>query len=597
MVAPLPLSKPAAPTTTPPPRAPTTLPKITGKLPQPIDPEPLPTRIASTATLLVLLTAFAIFTHQFHTPAHGGADQNAYLVAGKLLAQNVCPAFKPPDPYAFVGRMWIQTPDESLYPKYPLGLPLLVATVLKLGAPTWAYYISPVCMTFALLALFLLARQLAGSFAAILALSILAASPVTLALANNPNSHAPSLCFTLWGFYFLFQWWQRATFWRATLAGLLLGYAATIRYSEALLLLPLLLVIGFNLRWRRPRSWAQAITLLLAWAIPPALLLLANRLTLGQWTGYDATNESAAFSLEHFQRNWELMLRQFHTTGLFFTLPLGILGLFLLFARNWRLALVLWSWLLPGVLLYTAYYWAPENLSIGYARFFLTLFPPLAIGAAFCLTGAKAESRAARALAAFVIVGGAAAYNLYLATPILAADRHRAQTISQAADKLLHDTNAPLNSTVFAPRELCHHLQFVSDYRLYPSDQFTRRYIESLKDADPDQPAILQPQRATALYQLLNDKSDDDLIKLLRELTATALAENRRVFILSQLNSREGLPMRFTDSTFNPSDNHAFATQTLQTWTEPRPTGPAPKWRDAANPVQWQLIEIKNAQN
>jgi hypothetical protein len=179
---------------------------------------------------------------------------------------------------------------------------------------------------------------------------------------------------------------------------------------------------------------------------------------------------------------------------------------------------------------------------------------------------------------------------------MLTADRHRALANSQAADKLIHEATAPPGSIVFAPREICHHLQFIADYHLYPADQFSRRYIESLKDTDPDQPATFQPQRATALYQLLKDKSDDDLIHLIRDLTATALTDHHRVFILTQLNSREGLPLRFVDTTFD-SDRHAFATQTLQTWTEARTPTTGPKWRDATTPVQWQLIEIKNAQN
>ena len=74
-----------------------------------------------------------------------------------------------------------------------------------------------------------------------------------MGLTTNPNSHATAVCCATWGMYLLIRWWQlreRGVVvqqrWRPLGAGLLLGYAATIRYSEATLLLPLMLVAIFN---------------------------------------------------------------------------------------------------------------------------------------------------------------------------------------------------------------------------------------------------------------------------------------------------------------------------------------------------------------
>ena len=36
-------------------------------------------------------------------------------------------------------------------------------------------------------------------------------------------------------------------------------------------------------------------------------------------------------------------------------------------------------WIVPSLLIYSAYYWAPDGTHIGYLRFFLTVFPGLAI--------------------------------------------------------------------------------------------------------------------------------------------------------------------------------------------------------------------------
>ncbi|HEY7116535.1 MAG TPA: glycosyltransferase family 39 protein [Tepidisphaeraceae bacterium] len=591
--------------------------RLAGTLPRLSDPEHWSARLAMGAILFALLTGFGAFTQQFWVPAHAGTDQNGYLVGGRMIANFGSAGFKPEDPYTFVGRMWIAAPDGRYFPKYPLGLPVLVAVVFKAVGPTAVYFISPICMILALLAVFLTVRLVAGSFAGLLGTAIVATSPVTLGLTNNPNSHAATLCFVAWGMYLLLGWWQRPTFWRAALAGLFLGCAATIRYSEALLGLPLLAVLLFNLHWRRGRSWAQVATLLGCWMMPILVLLTANRISIGTWTGYDATNESTGFDARYFARNWEPMVRQLAGTALFFTLPLSLLGLIQLFARNWKLALVLWAWILPGVLLYTSYYWAPDNLGIGYMRFLLSVFPPLALGAAWCLTRLAFVAAAppwtlrwlVGPLAALVLVLGAGAYNVWAALPTLENDRHRSLAVAEAAEKVMTQANVPAGSVLFGPREMLHHLQFVANDRLYSTEEFDRRYIRSLERVDPDEPSALQPERAAALYRLLKDKSDRDLAGLLRELTAKALNEHRRVFAI--VPDSDGLPLSFADSRFEPGDGRAFAKREVLTWTEPemslvgvrgrRGGGPGGAWRapvrERTSPgVSWRLVEITSDQ-
>ena len=39
--------------------------------------------------------------------------------------------------------------------------------------------------------------------------------------------------FVMWGMFFLVLWWRRDRWWQAALAGFLLGFATTIRYTEA----------------------------------------------------------------------------------------------------------------------------------------------------------------------------------------------------------------------------------------------------------------------------------------------------------------------------------------------------------------------------
>src|SRR5690606_17935688 len=95
-------------------------------------------------------------------------------------------------------------------------------------------------------------------FYAVLGAILLGSSPVTLYLATNPNSHASTLACVVWGMVLLLRWWRCGGLWTARGAGWLLGYAATIRYTEGLLILPLALVAIFACFSRRGGDDAEA---------------------------------------------------------------------------------------------------------------------------------------------------------------------------------------------------------------------------------------------------------------------------------------------------------------------------------------------------
>jgi hypothetical protein len=511
--------------------------------------------------------------------------------------------------------MWVATNDDHYVPKYPPGFSILVAIFQTFGGVSAAYLINPLSTLLSLLAVFLIVRQVAGSFAGILGIVMIATSPVTLALTNNPTSHASALCLVTWGMYLLLRWWERGAFWRAALAGALLGLAVNVRYSEALLFLPLLFSSCFNLHWRRGESWAQVGTLFGCWALPILLMLTCNHITTGTWTGYDLTHESAAgFSRDNFANHWEMLLRQFAGTGLFFTLPIGLMGLVLLFARNWRLALVLWAWLLPPVLLHAGYYWAwpADQTGIGSLRFLLTVFPPVAIGAGWCLTRLVPAAPYSNWMlrwvvapaAALLIVLGAGALNIIGAVPMLENDQRKSQAIEQAADQIINQAKVPPDAVLFGPQEFLNHLQFVTEFRLYDTGQLDPRHILSLNEVKADQPSGLQPKRVKALYDLLRGSRKEeefkkqlpaDLAKLLRQLTTKALEEGRRVYVIVPRDAAP--PLKFTDATYNQADHTSLSTRKAASWTEPAITPASARHASAAAPVQmpgaaWELLEV-----
>ena len=89
---------------------------------------------------------------------------------------------------------------------------------------------------------------------------------VLLAFAEQPLSHGPALACVTWGMYFLLRWWQTASSWRGILAGLLLGYAVTIRYTEGLLIIPIAAVLISMVRYdvRSTRWWSLGAWLAIA---------------------------------------------------------------------------------------------------------------------------------------------------------------------------------------------------------------------------------------------------------------------------------------------------------------------------------------------
>jgi hypothetical protein len=169
-----------------------------------------------------------------------------------------------------------------------------------------------------------------------------------------------------------------------------------------------------------------------------------------------------------------MMLRQLNGAALFGFLPIGVLGLLMLPAVSWRTALVLWAWLVPGVLLYTSYYWAPvDHGSVHYLRFFLSVFPPIAVGAAWVLTQLATQVDLKRrwvgSLAVLLVALGATAYAVWSALSILESEHRRSLAVAQAADRVMKDAKVPAGSVVIGPEEFLNHFQFVADYRLYPS--------------------------------------------------------------------------------------------------------------------------------
>ncbi|HUB26341.1 MAG TPA: glycosyltransferase family 39 protein, partial [Tepidisphaeraceae bacterium] len=314
-----------------------------------------PSRRCFPAILPVLLAllisiGFWLSIQCYFIPVTRGGDRNAYLLGGRMLAEGHFGGVTPPDAYMNFGQHWVEIRPGRLALKFPLGLPSIYALIDVIGGranwPADAHELSPIAASLAVLGAFALMRPIVGDYYALLGSLLLAASPVTFFFANLPNSHATALCVAVWGMTMLLSWWRNGGAWRAVIAGLILGFNFTVRYTEGLLLLPLILVIIFAKRKTfSPGAFQKrnglVILPLLAWLVPVSAQCLYNLLVLHHLTGYGLTHESTAFGPANFSHNWPTMLSDLYDGGLFFVLPLSVLGALLMFSTNWRLAAVL----------------------------------------------------------------------------------------------------------------------------------------------------------------------------------------------------------------------------------------------------------------
>jgi hypothetical protein len=537
------------------------------------------TKLPRPCALLAAFLSLAYFLalQCYFVPVTRGGDRNGYLLGGKMLADGHARGVVPADPFIFLGPHWVMVAPGAFALKYPLGLPALYAIIHQLfGAERWlpaAHELSPLAASVALFGSYLLFRPLVGSFRAILGLILLATTPVTFFFANLPNSHAVALCTAVWGMAALLQWWRRPNIYVAIVAGLLLGFNFTVRYSEGLLLLPLLLVIYFKTRNDRC-VLRQAIPLPLAWITPVSILLIYNLIVLHHLTGYGLTNESTAFSIASLIQNARTMLVQLFDNVLWLLLPFSLLGLIALFRQNRRLALVLLSWPVPTILLYTAYYWVPaEEPGLSYARFVLTVLPALILFALFL----PPRDSTVATVAIGLIVAIISARNLRAAAA-RGEDLQWDNLGSLVLDQQVQ-SQIPPGSVIFTEQPNIPLLELSGDWRLYLSNLFTRPYIQSYAAIDPNVPRILQAQRAQQLFNLLGSKSAADLVAQQNGLITQSLSQGHRVYAVLPAPAMQ----QFRDHFLNSPDWKITVTDS---WTID------PRWRGTGSSESLTMLQI-----
>jgi 4-amino-4-deoxy-L-arabinose transferase-like glycosyltransferase len=502
--------------------------------------------------LIVLTVMIGYLCWSYFVPAHAGTDQNGYLTTARLILEEHRLSFIPDNPFQFAGRMMIVTPEGWIYAKYPFGYPLLATIARYFKGPDAMFAVNPLCTAAACFFSFFLFRSVLGNFASLMGVIWMALNPVALVYANEANSHAPTLLCVVIGFWGLLTWWQKGGAWRGFIGGFALGYACTIRYTEFLLVLPILAATVDRAKFKL-RELPNHLAALIGWAIPIAALAIVLWVSFGApWTtGYSFCKEQTGFGLKYLlgpdddkQGNWATLLYQLNHTGMFLLWPAALAGMLGLFGQSKKLAMILALWIVPSTFLYLCYYWAPTGeQTTGYLRFFLTIFPGMVLCGLWLLDRGLNISRLTRAvsLGALTVLG--AAINIDNISPQLENSlegRAALWLVGQGVQK-----NIPKGSVIFADQQLNNYLDELGGWKLYELQMFDPRtidqYRKQMTTQQDDDPNPIQRTRADAYVKLLGIQNADgtyrprpahELDREQLKIVEEALAQNKRVYYI-----------------------------------------------------------------
>ncbi|MCF6177715.1 MAG: glycosyltransferase family 39 protein [Victivallaceae bacterium] len=504
--------------------------------------------------LIGLLVAYSAFMNYYFVPVTGGTDSNGYHTCAKMIASQGQFHQTPIDDYQFIGNMWVVNERDEFYPKYPPLYPALAAGAITVFGNHGGFYLCPILAIFAVLGMFFLCRFFMPEKLAVVGSFLLATSPVFNHFALSKVSHGPSMAFLIWGFVCFFVAVSRRRLKTgiiyAMLAGLLLGYAEGIRYTNIILLIPPVLYGLFFLR--KKRLWILA-SFSCGVAIPYLFLCWYHWSSFGSpiTTGYSLTNEQSGFGLSYFWINLRLYIPGLISDGTGLVTSLALVGLVICFTRNKKRAWVFLAWIIPLLVIYMFYYWAPTTRSSSYLRFILPIFVPiyiLALSALWQLTKKYSHNGQMTIVLLLVVIHGIWGVCASL------EDSEKYYLQQSSAKKVVDFTLAqvPAGSVIFADYGSLNSLDFEKRWILYSSSILDQRYLKKrLRRSLENSVSGLQKQRAELLKKQLLDVSRKEFHKTIMALISNHLQQGREVYILgsgSSINSFKLRYQRYLDS-------------------------------------------------
>ena len=327
------------------------------------------------------------------------------------------------------------------------------------------------------------------------------------------------------------------------------------------------------------------------WAVPVSIMLISSWFTTGHLTGYDATHESEGFSTADFLSKWDFTIYQLHVFGLFLLLPIGLVGLAMIFHSDRRSAWLLTLWFVPSALLYTAYYWGENVPGVGYLRFFLDIMPAVIVAAMWVLWRASRRPagddtwNVAGPIGAALVVTASAAVGIYISLPILERQHRGNLNLAYSTREVLHfvhGSNDPKKRPVVFVDDgmfpqLLMHLQMMTDADWFSSDAFEIRprggfgllaMMGNGGNGHANNPVLVQKERMDYMDALSKGKTDKQFAREQREVIVNAIHAGRPVFAVLTPPQATYFRSRVKDGSFKmveksrwsePCADHPFA--------------------------------------
>lgn len=498
----------------------------------------------------LVLFYYTFFLYTYFVPTYTGCDPNGYHVAARIFSASGRFDRTASDDYSFIGRMWVRNDAGRYFPKYPPLYPALAGTAIRLFGETAGFYVSPVCAFLGVLGIYVLGRLFGMRWMAIAAAFFLATSPAYNSWAIRQMSHAASMGFLISGyaFFLIGERLRRRAASRVMLflGGVVVAYAAGIRYTNVLLAFPPLFLALCGRRTERDDRCGRTAAYVLGLALPYLFLAYYHWKSFGSpfVTGYALTGEQSGFAWEYFHDNWRFYLLGIIESGVGPVFLPACFGLFYCWERSRRDGFFFTIWVLPVVLLYAAYYWAPETNHQSFLRFVLPVFVPAFLLSCKFLGAVVERFREHRGgVIAFVVLfvlgqGGWGMINSF----IIAEQQFARGSAQDRSIKFIRRVLADRpDAVIFADQGLLEFLDFYGTYTLYPSDVLYKWQIKRVfeRALEPG-PSGLQKERALFLKENLFDADWKTYHVRIRALFEKPLADGRDVYVIGQAGQIEG---------------------------------------------------------
>jgi len=486
-------------------------------------------REAIAAVVLVILHFF--FLLFFFRPALTTPDANSYYVMTRLIATKGTTECRPESPLQYLGPHWKCLRDNAYYCSHAPGISVLCAPLFRSGGTGAALLLTPLLASFSLFLVFMIVRMWMGPRWGLPAAALMAVNPVSNEHALFQDSHTAVCFFLLLGTYLLLKWKMKPRAEIAFFAGAVWGIIPTVRYAEVIFPVAAMIYLALHIKTEK-KALFSILSFLAGMAVPIVPLLIRNQLVYGAFwkTGYMVTGEQHAFGWDYFTQYYPVYLQKMMSEGCAFILPLGFLGIVLLFFHHTTVKEGLLFLLLsvPTTILYMAYYWPPDPQSM---RFLLPTFFIYTITGFWMLRVLVGHDRRMFLGTVLTLLALSAAWGIPLSLSALGHLKGTGSVLTDVTSML--EKNAEPGSILIACDGISQHVDFSGRWRLTEMKSVESLFSPEQKNSTSSPPfsseILLRNREGRERY---GNKSGDELMELFRRDVWKWAGENGKVYLL-----------------------------------------------------------------